>query len=537
MAALISSDFEIPAEISTGIFEKAQKGSTLAQLSGARPQKFGKQQVFVLTAPPKAELVGEAKQKSPTPAAYASKTVNPFKLQVTMRFSQEVQWADEDVQIGVLNDLASNAGIALGRALDLVGIHKINPLTGTVSSLVKEGLIDSTQKVELVAGKYDEAIEGAAALVIASGYTPTGVAMDGIDIASHQTGIDLTVVPCDFVIIKATEGATYVNPDYARAYQQAKSAGKCLGIYHYASGGNVQTEADHFLQQVGNRIGEAVLILDWESYTNPAFGVNDHAWVKSWCDYVKGKTGVAPVVYVQQSAMSRLSGIGNYGLWVAQYADMNPTGYQATPWNEGAYSCVMRQYSSCGRLNGYGGNLDLNKFYGDRVAWNKYAGKGNAAKPTETSKPVANTPGGSAGVVFTYGVREGGRILPFVNNLEDFAGIQGTLITDVAIKVNKGSVKYRVHVKDGDWLPYVTGCNWNDPVNGYAGNGQVIDAIEVYYYTPEDVAQKYGYQKAQYRVSPVNGNYYSWQYDNEIGNGQDGYAGCFGVAIDRLQLF
>ena len=178
MAALISSDFEIPAEISTGIFEKAQKGSTLAQLSGARPQKFGKQQAFVLTAPPKAELVGEAKQKSPTPAAYASKTVNPFKLQVTMRFSQEVQWADEDVQIGVLNDLASNAGIALGRALDLVGIHKINPLTGTVSSLVKEGLIDSTQKVELVAGKYDEAIEGAAALVIASGYTPTGVAMD-----------------------------------------------------------------------------------------------------------------------------------------------------------------------------------------------------------------------------------------------------------------------------------------------------------------------------------------------------------------------
>ena len=41
MAALISPDFEIPAEISQGIFEKAQKGSTLAQLSGARPQKFG----------------------------------------------------------------------------------------------------------------------------------------------------------------------------------------------------------------------------------------------------------------------------------------------------------------------------------------------------------------------------------------------------------------------------------------------------------------------------------------------------------------
>lgn len=178
MAALIASDFEIPAEISVGIFEKAQKGSTLAQLSGARPQKFGKQQVFVLTAPPKAELVGEAAQKSPTPASYSSKTVNPFKLQVTMRFSQEVQWADEDTQIGVLQDLASNAGIALGRALDLVGIHKINPLTGTVSELVKEGLIDTKQLITLVGTKYDEAVEAAAGTVISAGYTPTGIAMD-----------------------------------------------------------------------------------------------------------------------------------------------------------------------------------------------------------------------------------------------------------------------------------------------------------------------------------------------------------------------
>lgn len=137
MASLITSNFEIPNSISHGIFEKAQKGSTLARLSGARPQKFGKQTAWVLTAPPKAEIVAEAGQKSPTPTSYAAKTINPIKLQVTMRFSQEVKWADEDVQIGVLQDLAANAGIALGRALDLVGIHKINPLTGTVSEAME----------------------------------------------------------------------------------------------------------------------------------------------------------------------------------------------------------------------------------------------------------------------------------------------------------------------------------------------------------------------------------------------------------------
>ena len=176
--ALITSNFDIPADIATGIFEKAQKGSTLAQLSGARPQKFGKQQAWILTAAPKAELVGEASQKSETPATYSHKVINPFKLQVTMRFSNEVLWADEDVQIGIVQDLAANAGVALGRALDLVGIHKINPLTGEISALVTEGLIDTTQSVTLADGKYDIAIEGAAGAVIEAGYTPSGIAMD-----------------------------------------------------------------------------------------------------------------------------------------------------------------------------------------------------------------------------------------------------------------------------------------------------------------------------------------------------------------------
>ena len=158
-----------------------------------------------------------------------------------------------------------------------------------------------------------------------------------------------------------------------------------------------------------------------------------------------------------------------------------------------------------------------------------YTGASNTVKPAQT---------GNLDIVFKYAVQlEDGIILPFVTNLNDFAGIRGRRIANVAISVNKGSVKYRVHIKDGDWLPYVTGCNWNDPINGYAGNGQIIDAIEVYYSTPEDIVNKYGYQKAQYRTSPVNGNYYSWQYDNETGNGQDGYAGCFGVAMDRFQLF
>ena len=50
--ALITTDFDLPNEISTGIFKKAQTGSAIAQLSGATPQKFGKQQAWILSAAP-----------------------------------------------------------------------------------------------------------------------------------------------------------------------------------------------------------------------------------------------------------------------------------------------------------------------------------------------------------------------------------------------------------------------------------------------------------------------------------------------------
>lgn len=178
MAGLLTSSFEVPNNISAKIFKAAQSRSVVARLSGAEPQKFGKQTTWVLTAPPRAELVGEGGEKSPTPTEYAPKEITPIKAQVTMRFSEEVKYMDEDAQIGVLQDMVENGGIALSRALDLAAIHRINPLSGTVSSLVPYGLAQTTNSVTIANGKYDEAVEDAAGLIIAAGYTPTGVAFN-----------------------------------------------------------------------------------------------------------------------------------------------------------------------------------------------------------------------------------------------------------------------------------------------------------------------------------------------------------------------
>ena len=60
----------------------------------------------------------------------------------------------------------------------------------------------------------------------------------------------------------------------------------------------------------------------------------------------------------------------------------------------------MRQYSSSGRLSGWSGNLDLNKFYGDRQAWSRYAGKGNQTTPEKPSEEEENQEGTTLDLVF-----------------------------------------------------------------------------------------------------------------------------------------
>lgn len=222
------------------------------------------------------------------------------------------------------------------------------------------------------------------------------MSLQGIDIASYQTGIDLSVVPCDFVIVKATEGVNYTNPDFSRAYTQAKEQNKLIGIYHYANGAGATAEADYFLSAVGDRVGDAILVLDWEQGGNSAF--YNPSYAKTWLDHVYSKTGVRPLIYMSKSVTYGYdwSAVApNHGLWVAQYADTNPTNYQNNPWTDtngyGAWSSpVIFQYASTGRLSGWSGNLDLNLAYMDATAWSKYAQGDNYVAPETPDTPTAN---------------------------------------------------------------------------------------------------------------------------------------------------
>lgn len=211
--------------------------------------------------------------------------------------------------------------------------------------------------------------------------------MQGIDVSGWQPSDITSRVTADFAIVKTTQGTGYVNPVANAQIANAQRTGKEIGIYHYAGGGDCNTEADYFLEHSAGYIRKAVLILDWESNQNAAWG--NPNWSTCWVNRVKQRTnGVIPMVYVQASAIDQVAGARNAGsgLWVAQYANTEPTGYQSHPWKLGAYGEAMRQYTSTGVLPGYSGYLDLNVFRGDKTAWRKYANPGG------TSSGASSTP-------------------------------------------------------------------------------------------------------------------------------------------------
>ena len=199
--------------------------------------------------------------------------------------------------------------------------------------------------------------------------------MNGIDISNWQAGIDLTKVSADFVICKATQGNYYTSPSFRTQYEQGLKSGKRMGIYHYAGGCSALTEAKYFLAKIEAYIGTGILCLDWESTQNGNYGKSDQEWCQTFMDYVKEQTGITMFLYISAGLQGKFKTLlKTYPLWAAQYPDYNRVnGYKATPWNEGAYTCAIRQYTSMLYLDGWRSHLDGNKAYITGAEWDAYA--------------------------------------------------------------------------------------------------------------------------------------------------------------------
>ena len=214
------------------------------------------------------------------------------------------------------------------------------------------------------------------------------MSLNGIDISRWQTGINLSAINgLDFSICKATQGTSYAQSYIDEFHKQIKACqdnGILYGAYHYINGSGAKAEAEYFLNTVNDYLYKAVLCIDWEKAGNSAWQREDY--LEELGLYIQKQTGVKPIVYASHAYFPwDVCQDNGWGEWVAQYATTTiVNGFQSNPWNEGAYSCSIRQYSGNGRLSGYSSAIDLDKAYMTREAWGRYAnpkGTSQAGKP------------------------------------------------------------------------------------------------------------------------------------------------------------
>lgn len=350
-----------------------------------------------------------------------------------------------------------------------------------------------------------------------------------IDVSYCQTNVNYDKVKSDgieAVIIRAGYGRELSQKDsqFETHYKNATAAGLKVGAYWYSYADSVddaKKEAATCLACIKGKKFDMPIYFDMEESFQTNFGKAVlTSMAKAFCEVIKAGGYEAGVYsnlnwfnnYLNYDELKK-----SYSIWLAQYYTSN------------GKECDIWQNSSTGKIAGMNGNVDTNVIFNRSVFSSTSTSASSSNNTSSSSKTEVTIPDA------IYKVRTSGRWLPEVKNLTDYAGIIGKSITDVAIKFTEGICKYRVMV-NGQWLPYVTGYNTSDYNNGYAGNGKNIEAVEVYYNTPDRIAKGLGYLKAKYRVSPVNKGYYAWQYDNETTGGQDGYAGYRGIKIDRFQL-
>ena len=213
----------------------------------------------------------------------------------------------------------------------------------------------------------------------------------GIDISSHQGGLNIAAIWADFVIVKVTEGAGYINPFWQQQAEATLRAGKRLGLYLFANDEDPNEQARFFLDRAKAYAGRATFWLDWEADALN-LAPSDALVI---LNQMAAETGSTPGIYLNGQGMGSgdWSAIaGRFPLWYAggpNYASYGQAysdpAVPTVPYWGG--NVLIHQYTEDGYLPGYNAHLDLDRLR-DRAAWDQMIGGGHVT----VSAPASPAP-------------------------------------------------------------------------------------------------------------------------------------------------
>jgi lysozyme len=220
------------------------------------------------------------------------------------------------------------------------------------------------------------ALSVAAAAMVGGWWTPwAGRYIQGVDVSWHQGAIDWRALAADdvaFAYIKATEGATHVDPRFAFNWNEAGAAGLYRGGYHFFTlcqpGAR---QAANFIAAVP-RTGRALPpALDLEHMGPCRQGptmTDIVAEARIFLDRVEAHYGVRPIIYTTREFHdAHLRELRGERFWIRSLG--RAPSYRERDW-------VIWQHHNRGHRRGVSGPVDLNAFRGDAAALAAFASSG-----------------------------------------------------------------------------------------------------------------------------------------------------------------
>lgn len=196
---------------------------------------------------------------------------------------------------------------------------------------------------------------------------PEGFDIHGIDISHHQGDINweqlhnamIAKSALRFIVIKATEGRSYVDPKFKDNFLQAKEYGYIRGAYHYLSTKSpARDQAYFFLNAVQLEPGDLPPILDVETKASDVSVEDFQREVLAWLHIVEDKYHVKPILYTYYKFKQNYLGdsrFDGYPFWIAHY-------YVDHLEYDGEWK--FWQHTDAGRLPGIKEDVDLDVYNG-----------------------------------------------------------------------------------------------------------------------------------------------------------------------------
>ena len=182
----------------------------------------------------------------------------------------------------------------------------------------------------------------------------------GIDVSHHQGKIEWEKVKkwknkkLDFVYIKATEGATYIDRTYKTNIKEAKENDFLVGSYHYfRTTSSIENQFQNFIKTIDKSKQDLIPLIDVEektNWTNKEF----HKNFKAFLNMVENYFGQKPMIYTVNSFYNlNLSGkYKEYHFLIGRYGENAPNMRDKTSW-------TIWQFSETGKVEGIPKYVDI----------------------------------------------------------------------------------------------------------------------------------------------------------------------------------